>query len=163
MASTWATVTRSIPAYLAVIVSVDLPTLDAGGSFAGDVGERLIERRGICHYCGLIKCPLLAHFSDLVITSSDVRSSGQSGPRRIHDWRQSRFGGGAHCIEQAARAIAGRLIPQLPARRRFHRTLLISAGPSSWARAAVPYRAVRMAGFDGGVGQNPHDYRHART
>jgi hypothetical protein len=59
------------------------------------------------------------------------------------------FGGGAHCIEQAARAIAGRLIPQLPARRRFHRTLLISAGPSSWARAAVPHRAVRMAGFDG--------------
>ncbi len=45
-------------------------------------------------------------------------------------------------------ATAG-LIPQLPARRRFHRTLLISAGPSSWARAAVPYRAVRMAGFDG--------------
>jgi len=83
----------------------------------------------------------------LVITSSDVRSSGQSGPRRIHDGAD--FGGGAHCIEQAARAIAGRLIPQLPARRRFHRTLLISAGPSSWARAAVPYRAVRMAGFDG--------------
>jgi hypothetical protein len=62
---------------------------------------------------------------------------------------QRSFGGGAHCIEQAARAIAGRLIPQLPARRRFHRTLLISAGPSSWARAAVPHRAVRMAGFDG--------------
>jgi hypothetical protein len=30
-----------------------------------------------------------------------------------------------HCVEQAARAIAGRLIPQLPARRRFHRTLLV--------------------------------------
>jgi hypothetical protein len=43
---------------------------------------------------------------------------------------KSCFGGGAHCIEQAARAITGRLIPQLPARRRFHRTLLISAGPS---------------------------------
>jgi hypothetical protein len=28
---------------------------------------------------------------------------------------------GAHWIEQAARAITGRLIPQLPALRRFHR------------------------------------------
>jgi hypothetical protein len=71
--------------------------------------------------------------------------------RILHGRRygKSCFGGGAHWIEQAARAITGRLIPQLPARRRFHRTLLISAGPSSWARAAVPYRAVRMAGFDG--------------
>ena len=58
------------------------------------------------------------------------------------------LGGGAHRIEQAARAIAGRPIPQLPARRRFHRTLLISAGPSPWGRAAVPYRPVRMAGLD---------------
>src|SRR2546429_4257805 len=41
---------------------------------------------------------------------------------------QSCFGGGTHRIEQAARAITGRLIPQLPARRRFHRTLLISGG-----------------------------------
>ena len=52
-----------------------------------------------------------------------------------------------HCLEQAARAIAGRLIPQLPARRRFRRTLLVWAGPSPWGRAAVPYRAIRMAGF----------------
>jgi hypothetical protein len=26
--------------------------------------------------------------------------------------------------------------------------LLISAGPSPWGRAAVPYRTVRMAGVD---------------
>ena len=58
-----------------------------------------------------------------------------------------------HCIEQAARAIAGRLIPQLPARRRFHRTFLFSAGPSPWGRAAVPYRPVRMVGLECGAGQ----------
>jgi adenylate cyclase len=48
---------RSIPAYLAAIVSGDFPALDAGGSF---VGDPLIGLRAICHYCGLIKCPLLA-------------------------------------------------------------------------------------------------------
>ena len=84
-------------------------------------------------------------------------SVGQSARRSRHrarhaDHGKSCFGGGAHCIEQAARAIAGRLIPQLPARRRFHRTLLISAGPSPLGgRAAVPYRAVRMVGC--GVGK----------
>jgi len=70
--------------------------------------------------------------------------------RRYSRYGKSCFVGGAHCIEQAARAIAGRLIPQLPARRRFHRTLLISAGPSPWA-AERPYRAVRMVGC--GVGK----------
>ena len=88
------------------------------------------------------------HFSDLVIR---LAMSAHRGKADLAEsmMAQSCFGGGTHCIEQAARAIAGRLIPQLPARRRFHRTLLISAGPSSWTRAAVPYRAVRMAGFDG--------------
>ena len=65
------------------------------------------------------------------------------------------FGGGAHGIEQAARAIAGRLIPQLPARRRFHRTLLIWAGPSPLGQSGGPFRAVGMAG--GWRRQNPHD------
>jgi hypothetical protein len=69
---------------------------------------------------------------------------------------------GAHCIEQAARAIAGRLIPQLPARRRFHRALLISAGPSTWGGAAVPYRPVRMAGVDAASAKFPNDYRYAK-
>jgi hypothetical protein len=70
---------------------------------------------------------------------------------------------GAHWIEQAARAITGRLIRQLPARRRFHRTLLISAGPSPWEQSGGPYRAVRMAGVLMRRRQNPHDYRHAKT
>src|SRR5260370_7597464 len=81
---------RSIPAYLAVIVSVDLPTLDAGGSFVGNVGERLIERRGICHYCGLIKCPLLAPFgrgamSDLSPLSGEERKSNFEAARSVDD------------------------------------------------------------------------------
>ena len=66
-----------------------------------------------------------------------------------------------HCIEQAARAITGRLIPQLPALRRFHRTMLFRRGRRPVGRAAVPYRAVRMAGgFDA---RHPRDYRHAKT
>ncbi len=54
-----------------------------------------------------------------VLTRRKLRVESDLGKRR-----------GAHWIEQAARAITGRLIRQLPARRRFHRTLLISAGPS---------------------------------
>ncbi len=65
-------------------------------------------------------------------------------------------------LEQAARAITGRLIQQLPARRLFHRTLLISAGPSPRGRAAVPHRAACMAGLMGRR-PNPHDYRYAKT
>src|SRR5258708_33681195 len=76
---------------------------------------------------------------------------------------QSCFGGGAHCIEQAARAIAGRLIPQLPARRRFHRTLLISAGPSSWARAAGPFLAGRLGRGCWGAGQKPPTHHTPKT
>jgi hypothetical protein len=69
---------------------------------------------------------------------------------------------GAHCIEQAARAIAGRLIPQLPARRRFHRTLLISAGPSPGAERRS---LIARYAWPDLIGRRPipHDYRHAKT
>jgi hypothetical protein len=56
---------------------------------------------------------------------------------------------GARWIEQAARAITGRLIPQLPALRRFHRTLLISAGPSPCGQSGGPLsRGTHGRGFD---------------
>jgi hypothetical protein len=65
-----------------------------------------------------------------------ISSLGRDQPAK--NTAASCFGGSAHRIEQAARAIAGRLIPQLPARRRFHRTLLISAGPSSLGQSSGP-------------------------
>ncbi len=52
---------------------------------------------------------------------------------------------------------------KLPARRRSHRTLLISAGPSPCRQSGGPLsRGTHGPGL---VlrGQNPHDYRHART
>jgi hypothetical protein len=44
--------------------------------------------------------------------------------------------------EKAARAITGRLIPQLPTRRRFHRTADFGGAAAPKATAAVPHRRV---------------------
>ena len=53
-------------------------------------------------------------------------------------------------IEQAVRAITGRLIPQLPAGRRFRRTLLFGRGRRRASRAAAPI--ARIGRYGCGVG-----------
>ena len=59
-------------------------------------------------------------------------------------------------IEQAVRAITGRLTPQLPPGRRFRRTLLFGRGRRSASRAAAPI--ARIGRYGCGVGHRPHDW-----
>ena len=64
-------------------------------------------------------CAILLRTGPTKAAGVDRKSSFEFSERRYSRYGKSCFGGGAHCIEQAARAIAGRLIPQL-----LHRTLL---------------------------------------
>jgi hypothetical protein len=91
----------------------------------------------------------------------DRKSSFEFSERRYSRYGKSCFGGGAHCIEQAARAITGRLIPQLPARRRFHRTLLIWAGPSPWGERRSLIARCAWPGLCG-IGKSARQ-RYAKT